>query len=140
MGMIDDDPVDQLGNRLDQRRFGFILDDQPPRRGAALPGGEVGRLDRDHRRRVNVRRLPHHQRIIPAQLEREHLVRCLGELAVERHSGARRPGEQQTVDPGLTSQRLALLGSADQHSNNALGDPRSAQAVDQKRARRRGLF
>ena len=94
VGVIDDDAVDQLGDRLDQRTFLAVLDDQPPRRGAALAGRQIGRLDDDRRRGGDVFRLPHDQRVVAAKLEREDLVRGLGELAVKRHSGARRAGEQ----------------------------------------------
>ena len=39
MRMIHDNPVDQLGDRVDQRAFSTILDNQAAGRGAALSGG-----------------------------------------------------------------------------------------------------
>ena len=117
-----------------------VLDDQPPRRGAALAGGQIGRLDDDRRGRLDVLGVPHDERIVAAQLEREDLVRRVGELAVERHAGAGRAGEQQPVDARLGGQRLALLGPADQQPDHAFGDSRLVEAVDQEGAGRRGLF
>ena len=87
-GSVDDEPVDQLGDLVDQLRFLAVLDDQPPRRGAALAGGEKGRLDDDRRRGVDVLRVPHDDRIVAAKLEREDLVRRVGELLVQRLAGA----------------------------------------------------
>ncbi len=117
-----------------------VLDDQPARRGAALPGGQISRLDRDHGGRRYVLRIPHDQRIIAAQLEREHLVRHVRELTMKRLAGARRAGEQQAVDAGLRRQRLALLRPADQQPHDAFGNPGLVQAFDQERADRGRLF
>ena len=47
MRMIDDQPVDELDDRLDQCLVRAVLDDQPPRRRAALAGAHEGGLDRD---------------------------------------------------------------------------------------------
>ena len=109
--------------------FLAVLDDQAPRRGAALAGGEIGRLDGDHRRGVDVLGVPHDQRVVAAELEREDLVRRFGELPVERLAGARGAGEQQAVDAGFAGQRLALLGAADQQPDDAFRDLRLVEAV-----------
>ena len=52
--LTDDQPVDQLLDRLDQRLLLAVLDDQPPGGGAALPGGQIGRLDDDCRGRFDI--------------------------------------------------------------------------------------
>ena len=57
--------------------------------------------------------MPDDERVVAAQLEREDLVRRVGELAVERHAGAGRAGEEQAVDAGIGGERLAFLGAAD---------------------------
>ena len=67
-------------------------------------------------------------------------MRRVGELAVERLAGARRAGEQQAVDARLGGQRLALLGTADQQPDDAFGNPRLVEAVDQECAGRRRLL
>jgi hypothetical protein len=46
-----------------------ILDDEAPRRGAALAGGEICRLDRDGCRGIDVFRVPDDERIVAAKLE-----------------------------------------------------------------------
>ena len=123
--LVDDDPVDERLDRVEQLPSCAVFDDQPARRGAALAGGEIGRLDGDHRRRLDVLRAPHDQRIVAAELEREDLVRRLGELAVKRLAGARRAGEQQAVDAGLRRPARALVGAADQQPNAPSGTPAS---------------
>ena len=101
VGMVDDQPVDQLDDRLDQLLVLAVLDDQPPRRGAALAGAQIGGLDGDRGGGVDVARVPDDERIVAAHFEREDLVRRLGELAVEGEAGARRAGEEQAVEPGM---------------------------------------
>ena len=117
-----------------------VLDDQAAGGGAALAGREIGRLDDHDRRRGDILGLPHDQRAVAAQLEREDLVGHVGELAVERHAGARGAGEQQAVDARLGGQRLPFLGAADQQPDGAFGNLRLVKAVDQEFAGRGGLF
>ena len=138
--LVDDQAIDQPLDGLEQRTLLAILDDQPPRRGAALPRGQIGRLDDDRRGRLQVLGVPHHQRIVAAQLEREDFVRRFGELPVQRPPGARRTGEQQAIDARLRSQRATFVRPADQQADDTLGDTRSMEAIDQEGACRRGLF
>jgi hypothetical protein len=100
-GMVDDDPVDQLADLGHQLLMLAVLDDQPPRRRAALTGREVSRLDNDRRCRLHVRRIPHHDRIVAAQLQGQHFIRSLSELAVERHASTNRSGKKQAINSRL---------------------------------------
>ena len=127
-------------DRVDQRPLLPVLDDQPPRRGAALAGGQISGLDGHRRRGVDVLRVPDDERIVAAQLEREDLLRGLGELPVKRHAGAGRAGEQQAVDARLAGERATLVGTADQQADDAFGNARLVEAVDQELAGRRGLL
>ncbi len=122
---------------VDQSARDAILDDQAPRGGAALAGRQIGRLDGDRSRRLNVLGVPHDQRVVAAELEREDLLRSFGELRVKRHSGAGRAGEQKPVDPGLTGERAALVGAADQQPDDTLRNVRFVEALDQQFAGRR---
>ena len=79
-------------------------------------------------------------RVVAAQLEREDLVRCLGELAVKRHSGAGRSGEQQAVDAGFAGQRAALVGPADEQPHDALRESPAAWKHSTRKAPLAGVF
>ena len=85
--------------------FVAVFHDQPAGRGAALSSAEIGGLDDDDRRRLDILGVPDDQRIVAAKLKREDLLRCFRELAVERLARAGRSGEQQAVDPGLGGER-----------------------------------
>ncbi len=139
-GLADDQPAGELLDRLEQSSMLAVLHDQPARRGAALAGGEIGRLDDDRRGRFDLLRVPHDQRVVAAELEREDFVRGFGELPVQRHSGARRTGEQQPVDARLARQLPAFVGPADQQPNEPFGDLRLVEAFDEQRPGRRRLF
>ena len=125
---------------VEQRLFLAVLDDQPPRRGAALAGRQIGRLDDDRGGGLDVLGAPHDERVVAAELEREDLVRRLGELAVERHAGAGRAGEQQAVDARVAGERAALVGAADQQADDAFRNLRLVKAMDQELAGRRRLL
>ena len=129
-----------LRDRLEQRAFLAVLDDQPPRRGAALAGRQIGRLDDDRRRRLACPWRPTR----PADCCRPARARgsCAGSRRTggERHAGARRSGEQQAVDARLGGQRAALVRAADQQAHDAFGNARGMEAFDQEGAGRRGLL
>ena len=139
-GLVDDHPVDELVYGVEQRAFLAVLDDQPASGRAALAGGQKSGLDDDDCRGLDVLGVPHHERVIAAELESEDLVRSFRELAMERLARARGAGEQEPVDPGLRGKRLALFGAADQQPDHPVGDLRFVQAANEELARRRGLL
>ena len=97
--MVDDDPVGELADRRRSApRAAPSWTISRRARGAALAGADEGGLDRDRRRGVDVLGVPDDERVVAAHLEREDLVRRVGELAVEREAGAGRAGEEQAVD------------------------------------------
>ena len=59
---------------------------------------------------------------------------------MERQAGARRTGEQQSIDTRMPGERAALVGPTDQQANDAMRDLRLVEAVHQELARRRCLF
>ena len=69
--MIDDQPVDQLDDGVDQLLMPAVLDDQATRGGAALAGAHIGGLDGDRGGGVNVPRLPDDERVVAAHFEGE---------------------------------------------------------------------
>ena len=140
VGMIDDQPVDELADRLDQGLVLAVLDDQPPRRRAALAGAHIGGLDRDRGGGVDVARIPDDERIVAAHFEREDLVRRLGELAVKGEAGAGRAGEQEAVEPGMGGERLAGLRPALDAAYRAFGHAGLMVERDQIFADRRRLL
>ena len=139
-GPVDDQPVDDFGDRVEQLALLAVLDDQTARRRAALAGGEVGGLDDHDRRRLDVLGVPDDQWIVTAELEREDLVRGFGELAVERLAGTGRSGEQKAIDPRLGGERLALRPDRRSAAGPRLRDLRLMEAVDEEFADRRGLL
>ena len=116
-----------------------VLDDQPPGRGAALAGGQIGRLDRRSPRRLDVLGVPHDERVVAAQFKREDLVRRFGELLVKRHAGARRTGEQQAVDPVFAAVAGPDRGRR-QQAHDAVRDAGFVKALDEECAGRGRLF
>ena len=65
MGMVDDQPVDQAGDDVDQLLMLAVLDDQPPRGGAALAGAEIGRLHRHRRGGMEILGVPDTSGLLP---------------------------------------------------------------------------
>ena len=115
-------------------------DDLAARGGATLAGGEEGGLDRDRRRRLDVLGAPHDQRVVAAELEREDLLRRFGELLVNRGAGPRGAGEEKAVDAGLSGERAALVGTADEQAHDPFGDAGLVEAADQEFAHRGRLL
>ena len=131
----DDQPPEQLVELRHQRLVQFLVDDQPSRGGASLARGGEGGLDDDDRCGIKVGRLPHHDRIVAAHLQRQDLLRLVGEGTVERDAGACRSGEQQPVDPVMPGQCAAFVRPADHQADALLRHPRRAIAIDQEGAR-----
>ncbi len=125
----DDDPVGELADRLDERLVPAVLDDQPPRGGAALAGAEEGRLNDHSGGGVDVGRVPDDDRVVAAHFEREDLLRRVGELAMEGDAGAGRAGEEQAVDPGMARQRPADFGPALDAAQHVLGHARFVECL-----------
>src|SRR3546814_9062287 len=71
MRRIDDQPFGDLADLAGDGLMRAVLDDQPPRRRAALAGAEERGLHCDHRRRVDIGRVPDDQRIVAAQFQRQ---------------------------------------------------------------------
>ena len=141
----------RLVPRADRQRFGDARDlgdhgvaeralghDQPPRARAALATGDERRLGRDRRRFLDVA-IPHHQRVVAAEFEREDHVRAVGEYPAEVRPGARRAGEQQPVDVAV-GERRAGVAAALQHLEHVLGKPRGSPRLGHRGAGRGGQF
>ena len=142
MRIVDDQPVDQLGDLVDQFLFLAVLDDQPPRRGAALAGGQIGRLDDDRRGGLACPWRPTPRSDCCRQAPAPES--CCGVSAnwlVERDAGARRAGEQQAVDAGLAGQRTCP-GRARRSAGAATpsGTPAAWKQSTSIAPRRRGLL
>ena len=89
MRFPDDQPLRKPHDLAEQFLVRPILNDQAPRRCAALPTAKKGRLYNHDGGSVGVRSIPHHDRIVAAHFQRQDLVRRLGKEPVQLHAGAR---------------------------------------------------
>ena len=99
--------------------LGAFGQDQTTRAGAALAGGDEGGLDHDPGHGLGVGRVPDHQRIVTAQLERQDDVRIIGELPAEMRPGRAGACEHQGVDR-LIQQGCAGIAAALNEIEHAL--------------------
>ena len=104
------------------------------------PARQEGRLDDDHRRGVEVLGVPHDERIVAAQLEREDLVRRVGELRWSAMPARAEPVNSRPSMPGCAASARPSLGPADQQPDDAFGDAGLVEAFDQELAGRGRLL
>ena len=105
------------------------------------PADRIGRLDDGRGSGFQVLHVPHDDRIVAAQLERQDLVRRLGELLVERACRrATEPVNSRPSMPGCAASALPCVRPADQQPDRAFGHAGFVETFDQEFARRRRLL
>ena len=125
----------------DQRLVLAVLDDQPPRRGAALAGRQIGRLDDDRRGGGQVLGASHTTiGLLPPSSSARILCGVSANWRWSDMPARAEPVNSRPSMPVLAGQRAALVGAADQQADDAFGHARLVEAVDQQGAGRRGLF
>ena len=75
-------------------------DDGATGAGAALAGGQLGRLDHEVRGRAEVARVPDEKGVVAAEFEGENFFGCAGEFLGEPETGARGAGEEEAIEAG----------------------------------------
>ena len=80
---------------------------QPPRAGAALSGGDERGLDGVIDGRRNVDGFVHDQRIVPAHFQGQDLLRMVGKAPPHRLTDVGTPGKENPINTGMVDQRLA---------------------------------
>ncbi len=86
---------------------------------------------------MQIVRVPHDDRIVPAHFQRQYLVRARCKLAVEGYACLRGAGEQQPVQSCMTRKGLSGVGPTLDDIDDPVRNPGLAKIVDQHRADRR---